>query len=151
MISFHVRGNPVPMGSVTGGIKASGGVYIRQQKAASLREWQRAITDAAREAFATVPTLRGPVRVNARFTLQRPKAHWSAKGGLKANAPVWHTTKPDRDKLLRALCDALTNAAVIADDSLIVDGWTSKTYTAEDGISGVFVQIEEVTDVVSAR
>lgn len=58
--------------------------------------------------------------VEALFWLPRPKGHYRVKGGVRPSAPPWPTTKPDGDKLLRALMDGLTTAGIWWDDSQAV-------------------------------
>ena len=48
----------------------------------------------------------GPVSMIIHFRMPRPKAHYGKKG-LKDSAPLWCTTKPDLDNLVKAVKDAL--------------------------------------------
>lgn len=145
--TFSVRGIPVAKGSMTAGKTADGRVYVRDQKRPKLIEWQRDIAMAAREAIGAFPPLQGPVRVSATFMLPRPKAHYRANGELRLDAPVYCITKPDEDKLRRALLDALTQAAVFKDDSQVCDGRTSKLYA--NGAPGAVVTVESIEEVAA--
>ncbi|MCR4339570.1 MAG: RusA family crossover junction endodeoxyribonuclease [Gemmatimonadaceae bacterium] len=54
--------------------------------------------------------------------MQRPAGHYGTgrnAGTVRPCAPEWPTTKPDADKLTRALLDALTGVAYV-DDSQVV-------------------------------
>jgi Holliday junction resolvase RusA-like endonuclease len=52
------------------------------------------------------------------FYFQRPKSHYTAKGTLKAGAPRFMKQKPDLDKLVRSVMDALSGYA-FADDQQV--------------------------------
>jgi Holliday junction resolvase RusA-like endonuclease len=49
-----------------------------------------------------------PFALRIRFVMPRINSHFNSKGLLKANAPAYHTVKPDATKLLRSTEDALT-------------------------------------------
>lgn len=120
MIEFVVLGVPQPQGSKTR--TRYGG--MREDNAA-LMPWRDSVIAAARTAMSDgdVPTELGPVGVEAMFLFARPRSHYGT--GRNANtirpaAPIrYHAQKPDADKLLRALGDALTIARVLRDDSQI--------------------------------
>ncbi len=72
----------------------------------------------------------GPVRLDVDFVFERPASHFGTgknEGLIKSSAPVWKQSVPDRDKLLRAIGDALTKV-VYRDDARIVDGNARKVY-----------------------
>lgn len=72
----------------------------------------------------------GPLKVTARFYFPRPKSHYrTGKNAhvLKDTAPDYCATKPDLDKLQRAIGDALTGV-LIRDDSQIVQWDATKLY-----------------------
>ena len=83
----------------------------------------------------------GPLSVSLTFFFPRPKGHYNKKG-LKATAPKWHTTKPDRDNADKAVLDALTNLGIWADDKQVCCGWIRKMYT--DTSAGCQIEITEV-------
>lgn len=61
----------------------------------------------------------GPLDLHVAFFFPRPQSHYrTGKNAheLKPSAPSWHTSKPDADKLLRAIGDSLTGV-VARDDS----------------------------------
>lgn len=96
------------------------------------------------QAFALqagVKPLSGPLHLRVKF--QMPTPGYMHKGGkknneLKANAPTWHTTKPDATKLLRAIEDALTGIAW-HDDAQICKQEVEKVYRVNE--VGALVQI----------
>lgn len=77
---------------------------------AKTKPWRQAIVDAIISHHRTM--IEGPVALDVVFYLPRPK---SAKKSVTAPAK-----KPDLDKLVRAVGDALTAAGVWRDDSQIV-------------------------------
>jgi Holliday junction resolvase RusA-like endonuclease len=77
------------------------------------------------------------------FIMPRPKNQYDAKGNLKNPAPFFHTVKPDRIKLARAVEDALTGI-IWVDDSQCCDGPIIKRYPIPDEKIGVFVKIREI-------
>ena len=58
-----------------------------------------------------------------------------------ASAPPFPTVKPDADKLLRALLDALTSQAW-RDDAQVINASAAKRYATGDG-PGVLVRLYE--------
>lgn len=72
-----------------------------------------------------------PLGVEITFTLDRPKSHYGTgrnRHVLKHSAPTHPTAKPDVDKLERTVLDALQDAKVLRDDSLVVDLTARKRY-----------------------
>jgi Holliday junction resolvase RusA-like endonuclease len=93
-----------------------------------------------------------PVAVNMTFLFRRPKSHFrggskAAPGELKATAPFWHTSKPDRDNLDKAVLDALVHWRILADDSLVCLGIIGKRYVASNEVPGVHITICHPIDV----
>lgn len=93
--------------------------------------WKACVKLAAQQAGLTHTNLAGPVSVTLRFFMPRPAAHF--KGGdrvkaLKESAPQWHTGKPDRDNLEKAVLDALTDCGVWLDDGQVCAGENLKIY-----------------------
>lgn len=132
-IEFDVRGIPAPQGSpraIRAGdrailvTEASAAFGAKGGKTSALAAWRHAIATEARAAMGNDPLLAGPVRVAVELRPKpRPQAHF-LRSGLRADAPRWHTSKPDADKLARAVLDALTGV-VYADDrqvALLVSG-----------------------------
>ena len=109
-----------------------------------MAQWRDDIRHTASAAFGERPPFAGPVRLFAEFSLQPPASIPKYKRGW-----LPHSKKPDVDKLLRALCDALTGI-VWVDDSQVSVCALNKGY-AWDGITGVVVSIEPITDEAAQR
>ncbi|WP_293784150.1 RusA family crossover junction endodeoxyribonuclease [uncultured Aeromicrobium sp.] len=138
MIEFRVYGTPVPQGSK--GIMRGRLVSTND---ADLRRWRATVEQTAREHYTGEP-LTGPVRLTAAFYFARPKYHYRTgkhAHELRADAPVWHDKKPDHDKLLRAVCDALTDAGVWRDDSQVAMSHPSKRYAPDGRTEGVVIRV----------
>ena len=128
MLNLFVPGIPAPQGS-----KRHVGRGILVESCAALKPWRQAVTYHALEGMrqkGLQAIIVGPVRVDCTFVFARPRSHYRANGELKANAPRWHTTRPDRDKLERAVLDSLTGICY-RDDSQACWGTIQKIYTRE--------------------
>lgn len=79
------------------------------------------------------------------FRMRRNKSHFKKDGTLKPNAPKYHKTKPDKDKLLRCTQDSL-KGIVIIDDSLLAEGYIRKLY-ATPGQEGAWIRIEQLEEL----
>ena len=127
-MAFQVFGDPVPQGSKRAFVVKNRAVVVDDNKA-PLRSWRSAIVDAARaELNGEAPDI-GPVRVTLMFFLRQPQRP-------KAGVPI---TKPDVDKLARAVLDGMTDAGVFRDDSQVTTLTVRKRYTTEAPCVRVFV------------
>jgi len=110
-------------------------------------DFKASIHLAARSAMrphAARPIFTGPVRVDCEFVFPRPKSHFTSKGQIKADAPVWHTQKPDRDNLDKAVLDTLTKIEMWRDDSQACSGQLLKRWTALGEPSGVQITVTSI-------
>ena len=72
----------------------------------------------------------GPLELRVTFVFTRPKGHYGSgrnEGRLKPSAPLYVRTRPDVDKLVRAVADAITGI-VCRDDSQLVIVHAEKHY-----------------------
>lgn len=103
------------------------------ESAAGVKPWRSDVKVFAADAM-TGPLLTGPVFLHCDFVMKRPVSTPKTKPTPPA------TKKPDLDKLLRAIGDAL-KGTVYAEDSLIVEMVGTKRI-AEDGEQpGVFINV----------
>jgi Holliday junction resolvase RusA-like endonuclease len=145
---FYAKGLPVTQGSSSIGYAGDGRAYIRSASGKKLKDWRRTIADAARDAANYPGRYAGAVSVTATFFWPRPKGHYLPANSRRAHpelhhdAPRYVTSKPDADKLARALLDALVEeAALLADDAQVVEVVARKAY-ADDHPVGVAVDVE---------
>jgi Holliday junction resolvase RusA-like endonuclease len=145
-ISFTVFGKPEPKGRPRAYIR-NGCVGMYTPENTVLFEHRVAIT-AKKAMTAAVSSFdkwldiklagdaTGPIQVNLKAYFQIPKS-WSKKKQAAAMAgQIWHTTKPDKDNIEKAVCDAL-NGILYKDDSQVVRGISEKLY----GIPRVEVEV----------
>lgn len=115
IVGFFVPGIPAPQGSKR---HLGNGVMVESSK--RVKPWR---ADIRAEALRHLGRpYDGPVSVDVMFVFPRPKRHLGTgrnAGIVLPSAPALHTQKPDLDKLLRAVGDALTGVAY-RDDSQIV-------------------------------
>lgn len=144
---LFVPGTPAPSGSKspfvykdkkTGKHKASLAPANKRQK-----PWMQVVATYARMKYRG-PLLTGGIILNATFCFHRKKGHYTATGKLskKGRENPNHTVKPDRDKLLRAVQDAMSGI-VYKDDCQIWTGDTKKVYVGLDEPEGVLIEIED--------
>lgn len=137
MINFFVPGTPAPQGSKR---YLGNGVMIESSK--RVKPWRADIRATALANFKQPFT--GPIWLDLLFVLPRPKSHHGTgrnANTIKPSAPTQHTQKPDLDKLIRAVGDALTSVAY-QDDSQVVAGSYMKrwSYGANDR-AGVYITV----------
>lgn len=82
-----------------------------------------------------------PLKVSVHAFFSRPKSHFGTgrnKGKLKRSAPIYHTSKPDRDNLDKFVLDALTGV-FFTDDKIVCDGRIVKKYSTIPRLE-IFIQ-----------
>jgi Holliday junction resolvase RusA-like endonuclease len=127
MISFSVKGLPVPQGSMTIA-RAGRKTWMRPANAAKLKPWRRLVAESADLGV----TFDCPVKVVMRFEMPRPK---KPKFGRPA-------VKPDCDKLARAVMDGMTDGGLLADDSRVVDLHVTEFYAERPGVDVTVMEVE---------
>jgi crossover junction endodeoxyribonuclease RusA len=139
-LEFTVLGRPQSQGSKT---RTPNGGF--REDNAELRPWRQAVAAAALQAMNGHELYTGPLSLVARFTLRRPAAHYGTgrnAGRLKPSAPSYVRTKPDADKLIRAVADALTGIAY-RDDSQLVALHAVKMYGAPERAELILQELRE--------
>lgn len=134
MITFTVLGAAVPKGSKRAFLpKGWTRPVIVEEGREGLRPWVGAVMEAAHQALGESKPLEGPVEIALRFYVARPK---SAPRSVTIPA-----TRPDWDKLSRAVGDALKSAGLYRDDGQIARAWVEKCFAAgpadPDGDRGI--------------
>ena len=114
--TFEVLGVPVPQGSKNAYNR--GGRIVLVEASRDLPHWRQQIIEAAQLANGTQPPFTKPIHLDVVFWLPKPaKPKFDTPG-----------VKPDLDKLVRAVGDALTQSGVIKDDCLITSVFAEKRY-----------------------
>lgn len=135
-VCFSVFGLPKAQGSMK---------FIGRGRAIHTPElirWRQQIAAvASKEMDARLP-IEGAVVLDAHFFLPRPKS--------LPKRVLWPAKRPDLDKLVRAVGDALVFGGVLGDDSQIVRLHASKHYSTLESPSGVTVIIGPIEDAARA-
>lgn len=116
---FIVYGAPATKGS-TVSFMGSDGKIVTMTDSAGLATWTQAIGWAARAERVKRAPKPDAVALNVSFVFKKPASSKIAQP----------TVKPDIDKTLRALLDALTGVAY-DDDAQVVEVHASKSYSTE--------------------
>ena len=128
-LNLFVRGVPAPQGSM----KIQRGRVVPDN--AKTKPWREMLGMEMRAAWGAKPPLDEAVRVTAIFMFPRNAGHVHKDGTVKVSAPTHKATKPDLDKLQRAVGDALSDAGIVRDDGRIVAWHASKIYSDVPGVS----------------
>ncbi|MBK1785121.1 RusA family crossover junction endodeoxyribonuclease [Prauserella cavernicola] len=147
--AVFVPGIPRPQGSKRAFHHKQSGKIVQMEVSQHVKTWRGDIRDAL--VGADRPRLDGSVDVDLVFVMPRPKSHYRTGRNahlLRDNAPVAPTGKPDIDKLVRAVLDAIGSAGVWGDDSQVVELHAVKRYAGGSGAqveaSGVHITIRAV-------
>ena len=137
-IRIEVLGTPVPEGSTKAiPYKSKDGatkVAIMHNKSSELMDWRYRIAKEYRENGGTYTEQYG-IDIHVEFFFTRPKS-------VKAEKRPNMTVKPDVDKLLRAVMDALTGVAY-KDDSQVVSVTAVKRYGKENDVDCACITVSQ--------
>lgn len=136
VVEFRIPGPAAPQGSKRAIRLRGSNRVVLVESSAKVKPFRAVAALCATQAWRQPPT-QGVVALEVAFRFVRPKSHTKADGSLRAGAPL-APGKPDIDKLLRALLDAMTGV-VYVDDSQVACIWATKEYgqTAETVVSVV--------------
>jgi crossover junction endodeoxyribonuclease RusA len=136
MIDLFVAGEPRPKGSwkaiLPRGSRFPRVICDNQHT----RPWQSLIGLAAGDAMAGRPLFDGPIRIRVEFVFRRPAS-------VKRKSRPLPSTRPDIDKLLRTIMDAL-QGVVYTEDSRVVEVAARKVYDDVGVRQGATIHIEEI-------
>ncbi len=162
MIKFTILGKQRPQGSkISHALYKKSGepvmkngrvITITRESCKHLAGWRNQVAGAALAAVCAThphgespPLIQGGVKLTVVFIMARPKSHFRTgryAGVLKESAPVCHAQRPDRDKLARAVGDALKGIAYRDDGQIccgdIIKRWGERYET--------IVQIEMIEE-----
>lgn len=123
-VAFEILGLPAPQGSKS---RMPNGAMVEGSSAtgrAALRDWRTAVaTTALSVATGLDGPLDGPLVVHVRFRFPMPA---SRPRRVRDRGVGWKSTKPDLDKLQRALGDGLAAGGLIAEDARIAEWHATK-------------------------
>lgn len=149
MIRIEVCGIPRPGGSKIPGLRKDGTLFVRPASKYT-STWMAVVEDAA---VAQIPEgfelMTCSIEMFYEFRFPRPKKHFRGKSEtLRADAPLWHTIKPDLTKVIRSTEDALT-CIVWKDDCLVAKRAESKRYCMGNERPGVTITILEIENGIN--
>lgn len=135
-LEFDVIGKPAPQGSKRAFVR-NGRANLVEVAGAALKTWRADVEAAARAHAGPYEwvALEDPAEVQIEFRMPRPKSRPDGD---------WHGTRPDVDKLTRAVLDALTAARVWVDDSLVADLRVWKRYTPDGSEPGAVIAVRRI-------
>jgi Holliday junction resolvase RusA-like endonuclease len=150
-ITFFVAGDPKPQPRQRHRAFMMGSQIVTQNytpAGAPVNTWKDLIALTARDLLPASP-LSGPLKVDATYRFRRPKSHFRTgkySGELRADAPVYHTKKPDRDNLDKAFLDIMTQIRFWRDDCQVVAGEVKKVYAGPEERPGACFTISKLED-----
>lgn len=118
-VAFYVPGVPTPQGSHRLGRNRDGEAHIIADNSQSLDAWRNTVTAHAMKARGRARVrFDGPVALMVTFRFPIPASRPAA---VRRSGLGWKAVRPDLDKLVRAVGDALTASSLIRDDAQIVE------------------------------
>jgi crossover junction endodeoxyribonuclease RusA len=147
ILMFTVYGEAQPQGSTKAFVPKGWSRPILTSTNPKLKSWRQLVAESANVALARLDKadrtiLLDGVRLTIAFYLPRPMS--------LAKRVTAHTKKPDIDKLLRAVCDALSGV-VFRDDSQICELVAVKHYAAAGALPRVDLTVEPTAGQVPLR
>lgn len=144
---FRVYGIPKPQGSKIPGVSSKGKPYVREQAGQKLKDWRSSVKEAAllargadenNEGVAPIDTITQACAVQIQFLVPRPAS-------VPESKRKYPSVMPDLDKMVRATLDALKEAGVYKDDSLVIKIWAIKQYAGDnlDASPGAWITVTD--------
>ena len=134
MISFEVRGNPKAKGSMKAFMPKGARFPIITHDNPKTRPWVSAVRIQAQQ-HAPIQLWLGPITLELLFTIPKPT-------GLPKGRPSWAIKRPDLDKLMRSVKDALSGV-IYKDDAQVIYESAKKEYGNAPGVSVVISQVPQ--------
>lgn len=122
-LDLFIAGVPEPKGSHQAFVVNGKAIVTETSRGA--RAWQLVVAQVLNASWRR-PPLRGPVQVKLLFHRIKPKSTPKKKR--------FPTTRPDVDKLARAVLDGMTGI-VFADDAQVVDLQVGKLFSERSGVA----------------
>ncbi len=129
-VVLEVYGDPIPQGSMKP-VTRKGQSYTQLvSDNPALKPWRERVRHVAMQTQAAASIkpwtpISGPVVIAAEFYVAKPKR-------APKRRRIMPDTKPDLDKLTRAICDALSAAGTYEDDARITDLFPRVRYAEPD-------------------
>lgn len=137
LIAAFVPGVPRPQGSKRPFRNQHSGKIAMVESSKHVKTWRDDIRGALLDRLPAAAPFTCPVSVRLVFTMPRPKGHYRTGRNahlLRDTAPPLPIGKPDVDKLIRAVLDAVGSAGVYVDDSQVTQVLGIKRYGRTPGV-----------------
>ena len=146
MISFTAIGTPAPKGSTKAFYRPGMRFPVVTEDNKHTRPWASEVKGSALETIRTLGIFGivypdAPIDLKIIFYMPRPKS--------LPKRVLFHTKKPDLDKLVRAVKDALTGV-LWSDDSQVMEIRARKVYAAEGDHPGARKTVGKCENVEAA-
>lgn len=136
-ICFRVLGDPIPKGSMKAFFRPGMRFPVVTHDNKRMKPWADHVKSIAQDHAPAGGPWTGPLQIDTTFYLTRPKS--------LPKKVVMHTKKPDLDKLVRAVKDAL-KGIVYVDDSQVCQLQATKDYATGRLVPGVIVLVRHLTE-----
>lgn len=146
VLRFFVPGFPATQGGMKPvPIKGSQFHRLITTGSAGLEQWRKKVTATAQTAMQATraTTIDGPVALSLGFFLPMPPSRPAAdrRRGIAVSV-----TKPDMDKLVRAIQDSLSLARAYTDDNRVAGLTTTKYEVVDHTLCGVVITVQPFTE-----
>jgi Holliday junction resolvase RusA-like endonuclease len=145
-ITFDVIGTPVPQGSMKAlGRSNAGRTIMTHSNGSELMPWRQTVAAVAHDKRPEDWPMDAPISMSITFRFPRPASHYKKDGTLKASAPAQKLTKPDLDKLVRSIGDALATI-LYRGDQQIISIVSTKRYVVGNESPGALITVTASAD-----
>jgi Holliday junction resolvase RusA-like endonuclease len=136
-VTVSVPMQPVPKGRARHAVRRTptGGVFVQTYTPDKTADYEALLGARVADAIMPYAPLDGALQLDVLFVLKRPSSGISKR----LVDTVWHTKRPDRDNLEKAVMDALKH--FWRDDAQVCVGRTAKVYAEPGGIPRVEIRI----------
>lgn len=144
ILEMTVPGEPQPKGSLKAipAKNADGTLRIAMKNDnPKTKEWQDLISFHATSQMRGARPIEGGVTISMLFRMTRPRTHFLKGGELRSGLLVEHVDKPDVDKLVRCVLDALTGICYV-DDCQVIQVLATKLYHHQPGVGLVVTGVD---------
>jgi Holliday junction resolvase RusA-like endonuclease len=108
VIEFTVPGDAISFGTMATAFKRGGQTVRGTRKTTAAADWQAEVRRCAAEAMGDGTMMEGPVAVLAHCRFALPESRYLKRSKRPG---AWKVTKPDGDKIMRLIMDALETVA----------------------------------------
>jgi len=134
LIQFAVRGVPKPKGSMKAFMPKGARFPVITHDNPKTRPWVSSVRIQAQQHAPKALWL-GPISLELLFTIPKPQS-------LPKRRPSWAIRKPDLDKLIRSVKDALSGV-IYKDDAQVIYESAKKEYGNAPGVEVVIRQVSQ--------